>query len=116
MRWLLVIKWEYQPRIVTDGMRAMIVSISGVAGFVHVGYLLSLVSFPLFVRIGITSVVVVVTLQVVLAVLIRAIPELIRGLRSLRQGCGWQEWNWALLFIGAATLRFAISTERSPSL
>lgn len=94
----------------------MIVFILGIAGFVLVGYLLILVTFPLFVGIGITSVIVVVALQVVLAVLIRAIPELIRGVPSLRRGFGWQEWCWALLFIGAATLRFAISTEHSPSL
>jgi hypothetical protein len=83
--------------------RAMAVTTAGIAGFALLGYLLSLLSYPLFGRLGLASLVVVIAAPFVAVVILRAVPELFRGARALRRNFGWQEWCWALLFLGGAT-------------
>jgi hypothetical protein len=83
--------------------RMLWVSTAGVAGFVLLGYLLSELSYPLFKRVGLASLAVIVAAPFVIAVMLRALPELFRGLRALRRDFGWQEWCWGLLFLGGAT-------------
>jgi hypothetical protein len=90
---------DHQQRAGTAAIR----SAMGVAGFAFLGLLLSFLAFPLFARYGLGAVVVVIAVPVLLAVGVRAMPEFVRGVRSLRRSFGWQEWSWLLLFVSAAT-------------
>jgi O-antigen ligase len=83
---------------------AAVRSATTLAGFVLLGWLLSLALFQLFGHYGIagtTALVVGVPLAIVVGV--GALPQLFSGVRSLRRSFGWQEWLWALLFISAMT-------------
>jgi hypothetical protein len=78
-------------------------SVAGIVCFAVLGLLLSFLSYPLFARFGLGAVVVVLAVPVLLAVSVRAVPEFVSGLRSLRRSFGWREWSWLLLFVSAAT-------------
>ena len=78
-------------------------SVAGIVCFAVLGLLLSFLSYPLFARFGLGAVAVVLAVPVLLVVGVRAIPEFLGGLRSLRQSFGWREWSWLLLFVSAAT-------------
>ncbi len=83
--------------------RPTVQSTVGVAGFVVLGLLLSMISFPLFRRFGFAALVMVVGSPFVLVLFVRALPELFSGLGAVRKNFSWREGCLALLFLSAAT-------------
>jgi uncharacterized membrane protein len=83
--------------------RPTVQSTVGVAGFVLLGLVLSVISFPLFRRFGFAALAIVIGAPFVLALFVRALPELFSGLRAVRENFGWREGCLALLFLSAAT-------------
>jgi O-antigen ligase len=78
-------------------------STAGVAAFAVLGMVLSLFTFPLFRRFGFAAVVMVIGTPFLLALFVRAIPELFSGLQAVRKSFSWREGCLALLFLSAAT-------------
>jgi len=79
-------------------------SATAFAGFAVLGLLLSMAIFQLFARFGVAgTTAMVVAIPFALVIGAGALPELVRGARSLSRSFGWQEWLWALLFISAMT-------------